>query len=209
MTKAVYVENQKFYTYHEGALTFRYWPDSGRVELNNSISTLRGVEYFVDKGFKVKWGESNPSINMLRVELSEELKPFEKDIMAGVRKDSVLNTKVEADKLRKDTLKKNVDNTTGEVLNLNSLETTIHQFTKSTRSRQNICDWFNQFNLEDARREDFPVMSVSSKNKASIIEDGKKAFDELKKEGKLRKLTQKQLESKLLANDKAKENKGE
>ena len=198
MTKAIYIENQKYYTYHEGLLTFQYWPDTRRVDLVHNASFLRGIEYFVEKGFKINWSASDPYINKLIVELPEDLKPFEKDIMAGIRGETRVSSKIEKSKERKETLKKNIDNTTGEQLNLKSLDSSIQQFPKSTKSKQKICDWFNQFNLEDARREDYPVMAPSTKSKVAIVEEGKKAFDELKNKGELRRLTEEELSNKLI-----------
>lgn len=192
------VDNCNYYSYSEGMLHFLYYPESGMVKASNTHSSHRAIEHFAMRGFEIDWLRTNMLRNTLYVILPDHLTVEESlSILSKTKEGLYAEELAIKQKARADIILNNVDNTTGEVIKEQYLIDTIGRLNQlKNKSREDIADWYNKYNIEKAR-PDNPIIICSTKAKKTIISEGKKIIWSLFEEGNLRKLTKEEFETKM------------
>tara|TARA_R110000787_G_scaffold90783_1_gene191460 strand:- start:2635 stop:3249 length:615 start_codon:yes stop_codon:yes gene_type:complete len=196
--------NLDIYTWKESRyISFTYRPADGLVRAANRPSIEKAIEYFCYKQYRVDWKNSNTAQGILQVVIPDHLEADQEELLlTSSLEDMVATSLVAREKAKSSLLLLNVDNSTGEVIKEKYLSDTMGRINKSAnKTREDIAEWFNKYNLELAR-PDTPLISVSTKAKKTIIDEGKGLVWKLFEQGKLRKLTKEEYEAKIKSSTK-------
>lgn len=187
-----------YFTFTEGAVSFVYYPDTQMVKVSNQLSFFRSIEFFAYRGFLIDWNRSNINTFTLFLIVPDYLEGQRaSSLITKATRDLHNQAKEDEKRRREDRSQTNLDNNTGNKITFTIIENAFRNLKRSNKSRQQIVDWFNHYNLEEIR-PDFPLMRVSTKPISILIDEGKTVIRKLFDQGKLRKLTEEQYQEKLL-----------
>ena len=193
------VNNLDVYSWVESRyVTFTYRPLDGLVVAGNRVSVEKAIEYFAFKQYRIDWKNSNTAQGRLQVLIPESITPEQEEALLATTLDEMeFTSKLLMEKAQELLLLNNVDNSTGEVIKYQYLYDTMTRMNKAAnKSRDDICSWFNKYNIEDMRPA-LPVIVASTKPKKGIIDEGRTLIWKLFDKGLLRRLTKDEYEAKM------------
>lgn len=186
------------YSYQEGVLSFLYYPDSGMVKGATNYATLRAIEHFAYRGFEVDWVNINTNIgrNTFYIKPPEHLTEEDiRDLIRSTKKElTSVASQIKA-KEKERVLGNNWNNKLDRQITETYLYTSIANLKK--KDRKTISEWFNKFNIEEVRRCDSPLLTVSSRSVTMLIEEGKNLVFKLYHKGKLIRYSEEEYQNKL------------
>lgn len=182
---------RKHYVHADNHMYFHYTPSTGVIRCQTRVNMLKCAHHLGMNNIPVDWVNSKVAIFVLQVE------PMTSD----ADEDTVANVlsfcQYYEDSLNSELYKNNVDNRTGLMLQWNSLKVTMSRMINDKSfDRTKVANWFNGFNIETIRPEE-PLMIVSTKSKATIVDEGKKWIERLYSKGELIKYTKEETKCKL------------
>lgn len=117
-----------------------------------------------------------------------------KEWLNRLRKTCAKMDSEESMSMEENRLKNNIDENTGKPLNLDSIRRHVYRMRRELKSkkisRQQVCDWFNLFNIEDDQeriRCGGAKMEVLTKSGETLIREGLGALERLYIQCKLKK----------------------
>ena len=179
---------------------FEFYPLSGQVVCFTDGSLLKTIHHFGTCLLDVDWNSFKGRSFYIKVpegiserQLIQRLSRAVKDLLS----EGKLRSKM--------VLSENINNATGKPLDIFQIRKYVSGLKKDVRekrkNRQQICDFFNQYNIEDddeRKRLSVDIMRVlKSKPSSTMIEEGKKALERLYKQGRLIKLTREEYKQKM------------
>jgi hypothetical protein len=191
--------NEEVYTWKESRyVSFTYRPSDGLVKGANNVSMEKAIEYFAFKQYRIDWKNSNTAQGRLQVITPENITTEQEVALLTTTLDEMeFTSKLLMEKAQALLILNNVDNETGEVIKYKYLYETMTRMNKAAnKSRDDVCNWFNKYNIE-AQRPDKPLIVASTKPKKAIIDEGRTLIWKLFDKGLLRKLTKDEYEDKM------------
>jgi hypothetical protein len=179
------------YTHNDSFAYFKYFPLSGVIRCHSRMNMFKVLHLLGTCGIDVDWNKTNIMTFVI------QLPP-----LCDEQDDIVITQLLDfcqpyEDIISSEKYKNNVDNRTGRMLQWSSLKVQMSNMISSKSfDRVKTANWFNSFNIETIRPEE-PLMIVSTKSKATIVDEGKKWLERLYAEGKLIKYTKDELKTKL------------
>ena len=191
--------DEEVYTWKESRyVSFTYRPLDGLVKGANNVSMEKAIEYFAFKQYRIDWKNSNTAQGRLQVIIPENITPEQEVALLATTLDEMeFTSKLLMEKAQELLVLNNVDNETGDVIKYQYLYDTMTRMNKTAnKSRDDVCSWFNNYNIE-VQRPDKPIIVASTKPKKAIIEEGRNLIWKLFDKGLLRKLTKDEYEDKI------------
>lgn len=182
---------RQVYTHNEDNLYFQYYPFSGVIRCHTRFNMFKVVHILGMHNIEVDWNKTN----ILKHTVQLPPLTFEQEEHFV---DSILSfCQYYEDILSDEKYKNNIDRKNNKVLQWNSLKVQMSQMIKSKAfDRSKTAQWFNMFNIEDIRPEE-PLIIISTKSKATIVEEGRKYIEKLYSQGRLIRCTKEEYKEKV------------